>query len=341
VRATLASVARLAGVSTSTASRAITGDPKVSPETRQRVLDAADSLRYRPNRIASGLRTRRTGLVAFAVPDLRDLWWTTMTEALQREARADGVHLLSHQTTQSDQAVEASFVDAVLEHGFDGVIIGGRADAGDHVRHLAEAGTAAVTLGCVHPGGALPAVLPDHEAATRLLTRHLTALGHTKLACVLDDLDDQPSRDAYAGFVHALAEAGAPLRQEWTLRGPRDPGFGAAAVACLLGLEEPPTAVVMTSWRAGIGAVRRLMDDGIGLGSDFSLVLAEGPPVAHEWFTDAAITGVASQVDELARLAWRALGQQLDGEARPVSSVSRLAPRLVVGTTSGPVHSRE
>lgn len=339
MRATLSSVARLAGVSTSTASRAITGDPKVASETRRRVLDAAESLRYRPNRIASGLRTRRTGLVAFALPDLRDLWWTGITEALQREARADGVHLLTH-VTGDDAAIEAAFVDAVLEHGFDGVVVGGRADVGDHVRQLAEAGTAALTLGCAHPGGAVPAVLPDHEAAARMVTRILTDLGHTRIACLLDERDDLPTREARAGFVHALAESGVPLRPEWIMRGPREPGFGAAAVRALAGLADSPTGVVIMSWRVAIGAVKQLADDGIGLGSDLSLVLGEGPPVPHEWFTGATISGVASQVDELAGTAWANLGDRLKSTGPPPSGITRLAPQLVVGTTAGPVPSR-
>jgi LacI family transcriptional regulator len=344
VRATLSSVARLAGVSTSTASRALTGDPKVAPDTRRRVLDAAGSLRYRPNRIASGLRTRRTGLVAFALPDLRDPWWAGVTEALQAAAAQDGVQVLTQVTGRSADA-EASLVAAALEFGFDAVVIGSRTDVGEHLRQVVDARVKVVTIGGVHPGGLVPAVLPDHGEAVRLLTAHLIELGHRRIACLPGEDGDQATRDAHAGFLRALAEAGVPLRGEWVLTGERTAGFGASAVT-RLGLDlsaasgsaasgsaasgsaasgsaagtrsagdGPPTAVVAGSWFTATGVAQRVTGLGLRLGADVSLVLSEGTPAPFEGWSGPALTSVESQVDDVARAAWAAVSPAARGDA--------------------------
>lgn len=340
-RATLSSVARLAGVSTSTASRALTGDRRVAPQTRRRVQDAAESLRYRPNRIASGLRTRRTGLVAFALPDLRDPWWVGVTEALQDVAGQDGVQLLTH-VTGGDPAAETALLEGAVEFGFDAVVLGTRTDAGDRLRPVVDSGTAAVTVGGVVPGGGVPAVLPDLAEATRLLTAHLTGLGHRRIACVLGPDDDLGTPEAHAGFVRGLAEAGVPLRADRVLTGERSVGFGSSAVD-RLGMRAgsptggAPTAVVTSSWFVAVGVVGRLQQLGLGVGTDVSVVLAEGTPAPFEGWTGPALTSVADQAGDVARIAWSFVSPEVEpADGVPHPDVVRLTPQLAPAASSGP-----
>ncbi len=121
---TLTTVARRAGVSTSTASRALTGHPSVLPHTRERVEAAAAELRYHPNRIATALRTRRSGLVGLVVNNLRNATFHVIAETLQARASAHGLQVLVC-TTGGDPAREAAFLDTVRAQGLDGVVVAG------------------------------------------------------------------------------------------------------------------------------------------------------------------------------------------------------------------------
>src|SRR3954447_4606572 len=124
VPATLSSVAAAAGVSTSTASRALSGHPSVLPSTRARVEAAASALGYQPNRTASALRTRRTGLRGLVVDNLRTATFHIVAEALQAWA-ADHDYQVLVCPTGGDPEREAAFLETVRAHHFDGVAIAG------------------------------------------------------------------------------------------------------------------------------------------------------------------------------------------------------------------------
>src|SRR3954447_18739964 len=112
VPATLSSVAAAAGVSTSTASRALSGHPSVLPATRARVEAAASALSYQPNRMASALRTRRTGLLGLVVNNLRTATFHTIAETLQDWAAQHGYQVLVA-TTNGCPEREAAFLETV------------------------------------------------------------------------------------------------------------------------------------------------------------------------------------------------------------------------------------
>jgi len=135
-----------------------------------------------------------------------------------------------------------------------------------------------------------------------------------------------------------------PLGADRILTGARAVGFGAQTVD-RLGLREgsstggAPTAVVVSSWFVAVGVARRLGELGLGLGSDVSLVLTEGTPAPFEGWSGPALTTVADQVAEVARVAWPFVSPADTAAARVADSaadVVRLAPTLVPGATSGP-----
>ena len=138
---TLKSVAAQAGVSVATAARVLQGDPKLSvrPETRARVVEAAHDLGYRPNRVASGLRTRRTGTVAIVLPDPQNIMWNEMLRAIERTAgERDYVVVVAdaHGPTL-DAAQLGRFV---LEGRMDGLLVAFATVADEFVAQIAGRG---------------------------------------------------------------------------------------------------------------------------------------------------------------------------------------------------------
>ena len=206
---TLTAVAQLAGVSTSTASRALTGHSSVLPGTRERVLEAARTLRYHPNRMASALRTRRTGLIGLVVNNLWNASFTAIADAVQAWGATEGQQVLVC-STDGDPAREAAFLDTVAEHHFDGVVIAGSGENHDRINGLLDEGTAVVTMNREVPGARATSVMPGYTTAGRLAVEHLLAAGHVRIA-EIGGLDRFTSgREQHIGIVDALGAAGLP-----------------------------------------------------------------------------------------------------------------------------------
>jgi LacI family transcriptional regulator len=333
--ATLIAVAQLAGVSTSTASRALTGHPSVLPDTREKVLAAAQSLRYRPNRMASALRTRRTGLIGLVVNNLWNASFTAIADEVQAWGATEGQQVLVC-STDGDPAREAAFLDTVAEHHFDGVVIAGSGANTELVNELVRDGRAVVTMNREVPGSLAASVRADYEQAARLATEHLIGLGHTRIATIGGPPEVTSGRLHHAGFRTAMAEAGLPVVDQLVHRGPFTPEFGQAAAASVLGLPQPPTALLLSNHEASFGALPALGSGGRRVPEELSVVCTEDEPFYTWW--RPPLTVVDNRATRQAERAAAMLLDQLTGgsSGQPVRR-ELVEPVLVErGTTAPP-----
>jgi LacI family transcriptional regulator len=329
---TLAAVARLAGVSTSTASRALTGHTSVLPATRERVLDAARNLRYRPNRTASALRTRRTGLIGLVVNNLWNASFTAIADAMQAWGAAEG-HQVLICSTDGNPAREAAFLDTVAEYHVDGVVVAGAGENHERINALLDEGTAVVTMNREVPGARATSVLPGYRTAGRLAVEHLLAAGHTRIG-EIGGLDRFTSgREQHAGIVDALGAAGLPADPALVRRGPFDPAFGRAAAEHLLNLPEPPTALLICNHEAIFGALPVLAERRIEIPAELSVLCTEDEPSFAWWHP--RMTVVDNRAAEMGRTAARRLTEQLTGAGTEVHR-DVVEPVLVVRASTGP-----
>jgi LacI family transcriptional regulator len=336
VVATLNSVASAAGVSTSTASRALSGHPSVLPATRARVEAAAEALRYQPNRMASALRTRRSGLIGLVVNNLRTATFHTIAEALQTWAAGQRYEVLVC-TTNGDPLREAAFLQTMRQHRFDGVVVAGTGANGDLVNTLVLEGHAVVTMNREVPGSLAPSVMSAYETAARVATEHLLGLGHVRIAAIEGPAAITSGRLHHAGFAGALAAAGVPLREDLVLRGPFTPDFGREAATALLAMPEPPTALLVSNHEASFGALPVIGNSTLQVPDQLSVICTEDEPFYSWW--SPPLTTVDNQAGLLARRAAELLLEQLDGTPGdpPVQRAELVDPVLVErGSTAPP-----
>lgn len=326
MRSTLEDVARLAGVSKSTASRALNGDANVLPGTRQQVLSAARSLRYRPNRTASALRTRRTGLLGLAVNSLYNATFNTLADVLQAGALTHGYQLLIG-TTQGDPDTEARFLDTVLEHHVDGVVIAGTGQNLDRITGLQDAGTAVVLMNREVPGATAPSVMPAYRTAAVRATEHLLALNHRRIGFLGGLKQVTSGREHFDGFLASMAGAGLAVDPALVCRGPFEPGFGAKAAAELLDAAEPPTALLVANHEATFGLVPVLSERGIGIPDQLSVICTEDAPWFAWWHP--RLTVIDTRAGHMAELALDLLMRQLGGEPEAVARGAVVEPVVV------------
>ncbi|MFK0114275.1 LacI family DNA-binding transcriptional regulator [Streptomyces sp. NPDC090994] len=325
----LRDVAERAGVSMRTVSNVVRGTGRFSEATRERVLRAVEELGYRPNTAARRLRTGRSGVLLLAVPELTMPYWAELAEHLLREASARDRTLLVEVTGGRPQA-ELEIALGRTDPLVDGIILSPLA-LDDRAAVRAPSPTPLVLLGeRVHD---LPFahVTVDNTGAAREATARLLARGRRRIAVIGRQTAAHAATSAtrLAGYRAALEQAGLDYDERFA---PPVAGYhrddGAAAAHALLGLPEPPDAVFCFADTLAEGALHAARAHGVRVPEDLAVIGFDDIEAAR--FTAPALTTVAPDKRELARLAITAVLEGVEG-ARPVRpAVLRAGHRLVV-----------
>jgi LacI family transcriptional regulator len=332
---TLKVVAARAEVSLATAARVLRDDPTLSvrPATRERVLAASRDLGYRPNRVASGLRTRRSGSIAIVLPDPQNLMWGETLRAIERAAgERDYVVVVAdaHGPTL-DQAQLGRFV---LEGRMDGLLVAFATIADELVEQMASRGLPLVPINSRSPIVA-GSVTMDDETGSRLAVDHLVELGHRRIAFVAGRADTDVGRRREAGYRSAMARHGHKVARGWVVAGDfTERGAYVAALDLLAGPDDyRPTAIYTVNLVSALGVRAAARELGYSIPDDVSLVTIDDHPIlAH---TDPPLTAIAMPMDEMGELGARMLIDVVEG--RPIRhAVTQTQPRLVVRASTGP-----
>jgi LacI family transcriptional regulator len=304
-RRTMRDVAQAAGVSTMTVSRVINGQPGVLPETAARVERAIRRLGYQRNDTARQLRRKGqpTQIIGMLVDDLSNPFYATLTRAVEDAARRRHYVVLIGSSQDSLQR-EREVVGAFFARQVDGLIL--VPVAGSHrflVSQMAQ-GTKVVCVDRPAPGLDVDRVLVDNHRAVYDAVSHLLSLGHRRIAFLGDREDVWTIGERYLGFRAAFEELGLEPDQRLVRRGLRSRGQAAAAVAELMDLPQPPTALFTSNDLTTMGAIDsgRCSSAALVGFDDFALADKLSPPVTVVT-QDPAAMGVAAAELLFARIA--------------------------------------
>jgi LacI family transcriptional regulator len=258
-RATMVDVARLAGVSLKTVSRAINGEAGVSAETVAKVQAAAEQLRYARNDLAASLRQgTRSNTIGLIIEDLANPFYSAIAKAVEDSARARDCLLITASAGE-DPVRERELVSAMLRRRVDAVLI---VPAGTDHRYLEVDGLTSRAVFLDRPPSRVKAdaVLVANAAGAHMAVDHLLAHGHRRIAFVGDDLRLFTARERLSGYRAALQESGLPEAESLVSVGNPTSEAAQTAVETLLALpdDERPTAVLTGNNRCTIGVLQAL-----------------------------------------------------------------------------------
>ncbi|MBZ2194992.1 LacI family DNA-binding transcriptional regulator [Occultella gossypii] len=329
--ATLSDVARLAGVSIATASKALNGRRQVKAETRAKVIDAAERLSFSPNALARGLLAGRTGTVGLLTSDLEgrfsipilmgaeDAFGSGRTSVFLCDARGDAIREQHH-------------VRALLSRRVDGlIVVGARPDP-------------RASLGPDLPVPVVYAYAPsesaddlslvsDNVGGGRMAVEHLIACGRRRIAHIGGDPTYGAARDRTVGVLGALADAGLELAGGKPFYGTWSEAWGRGATRMLLEQTPDVDAIFAGSDQIARGVLDALHELGRDVPRDVAVVGFDN------WEAMAAnarppLTSIDIRLEHLGRIAAQRLAAAIDGE--PTSGTEVLPCRLITRGSTAP-----
>ncbi len=314
-RASMREVAERAGVAMSSVSRVLSGHPDVSPAMRERVMAVVAELGYQPDLLAQSLRRRATRSVGFVVGDIANPLLAEIVKGAEQALRESGYSMLLTDS-EGDPARDADHVRLFEQRRVDGLMLSlASEDHADTIDVLRQFGTPAVLVDReLPPEVGASAVLSDHRTGMRDAVSHLLDLGHRRIGLIVGQ-PMRPSRERRAGLEEAFAARDLPATYH-VVEGSLSPDHGRNATRQLLELDPPPTAIVAGGNQLLIGTLGELLERGMRLGEDISLVSCDAIDVT-ELFTPP-IAVVRRDNREIGYRAARLLLERLaDGDTGP------------------------
>lgn len=326
--ATLADVARHAGVSTATASRIINGSPKpVAEALRERVLAAVAELRYVPNAHAQMLARSHRSAVGVIVHDVSDPYFAEITRGLQRVATADG-RLVIICNSYRDPDKQLEYIDLLHAHQVAAIVIAGSgyrdaavaAKLDERLRAFEAVGGRVAVIGRHEHTG--DAVVPDNVEGGFLAGEHLCSLGHTEIGVIAGPAGLTTTEDRLSGLRRAFRKHGRKLPRQRVVYADFTRDGGAVAADELLAADPSVTAVAALNDSMAVGALAALRAG--GRLERVAVVGFDDMPIARD------VTPTLTTVRlPLAELGERAMTLAL-GAHREEARVETVAAELVV-----------
>lgn len=334
MRTTIKDVANKTGYSITTVSLVLNDrNARISEKAKQKILECARSLDYRPNRLAIGIVTKRSRVLGLIIPDNTNQFFSSLSKAIEGAARKAG-YLLIYGNTDNHAGRDIDYLQMYEDYHVDGIIYtksssDKTSDIEEVLRFLRQTSIPVVALDRPIADIGVMTVRLDHRAGGMIASRHLLERGHRRIGCLTGPLDLASSNDRLLGYQDALAEFGIPYDPALVVEGTYQAGREKDAVDRFL--SQKATAVFSFNDIMALGLYRELQERGMRIPEDLSVVgfdnIQEGEVIRP------ALTSVSQPVEKMGAAAVRVLLEQIEGaKDKPDSggSLFEFQPKLVV-----------
>lgn len=330
-------IAREAGVSQSTVSRALRGDPRVADETRAKIVEAAERLRYTPNLAARSLITNRTRTIGVVVADITNPFYPALVEVLHDEFSLSG-----YRTVLFNERTDAGGADEVLPQlagrAVDGLVFTSATLGSRWADAFSTRGLPVVMLNRYVDEAPVDRVVSDNYGGGVLAAHFLAGeLGHRRIALIAGPENTSTSRDREAGFRTALGELGVEFEDSLRRVGDYSHQSGYQWCLDLLASEPRPTAIFCGNDVIALGAIDAARRLGVTVPAEVSILGFDDIEMAS-WEVFSLST-IQQPLPRMAKVAARMLIDRLEHANGPPHRVVAFPTHLVRRDTTGPARA--
>ena len=334
---TIKDVAKQAGVSHSTVSRALHGSSLISDETIERIRQIANEMGYSPSATARSLKTNRSHALGVIVSNIDDPFFSEILQGIEETAQERGYSMLMA-ASQRDPERERAIVQDMRERHVDGLIICSASFSVEQRRKLLEYGIPIVMVNNQAAEEYRYSIYHDDVDGSRQVTRYLIELGHQRIAYLGNSLSGRTTLDRLNGFRQEIKSAGLNIFTGYTHEVPGSrPNDGLAALDHFLSLPQSPTAIFCYNDMLAIGMLNGLHKANIRVPADISVVGFDN--IVFSAYTNPPLTTFDQPKRYIGAEAARLILGLLDsykGEEALEQQIQKLKGSLLVRQSSAP-----
>ena len=335
---TIKDIAKMAGVSHTTVSRALNGAQNIRPETYARIMELCRTTGYTPNAAARQLKRSDSGAIGIIVPDISNAFFCELTRHLEWMARQEGRNVFISSSFY-DYEIEDRNIRALMENRVSGIILSG---VGDHTYlHLRDylGKVPIVFLGDNIPEGMVSQITVNNYEGTRMATRYLISLGHRELMFLGGRVSSVTHRRRHQGFLDAAATAANVRYDIFTiLSGSKiEDGYrtGLAYFARCIEEKRPiATGILCISDHFALGVMQAAVETGVDIPGQVSLIGFDD--VSFASLPKIQLTTISQPKEEICDAAVRTLEELIRADGPASVSCKNIQPVLVRRDTCGP-----
>lgn len=302
---TIKDVAREAGVSTSTVSRVISRDSRISQKTRENVIKVMEKLNYYPNSIARSLANKKTDTIGVIMPSHKEDIF--MNPFFQESLR--GINFVTSQNSYDiliasnhEGENDADAIKRIIRgNRVDGLILTRSKENDESIDYLMESKFPFVLIGSCMEHEEIPSVDNDNEKAAYEITNLIIAKGRNKIAFIGGEPNTVVTKDRFKGYVRALKEAGIDFKSEYFISDRFSEESGYELTKKILKLEDIPDAIIVADDLMSFGALKRLKEEKYEVPKQIMLASFNNSMLAK--YSNPSITSIDIKSSELGRQA--------------------------------------
>ncbi len=321
MRVSIKDIAKAAGVSHSTVSRALSDSPLITAETKAQIRRLAREMEYTPDARARSLVMGETRTVGIVVTTIADPFMAPVVQGIESAAYESGYSVILA-SANSDPTREIAAVEMLRGKRVDGVIVTASRVGALYQDHLGQIGVPVVLLNnhSEQSGRYLYTVTVDNQHGAHLATLHLIELGHRRIGYISGPASHSSNTGRMEGYRRALTQAGIPFASELVAPGDGKMEAGVQALPALMNLTERPTALFCYNDMTAIGVLRAARQLALDVPRDLSIVGFDD--ISFASFVNPPLTTVAQPQFEMGQQAMQMLLTRMSKSAQaPISDV--------------------
>ncbi|MGZ9583376.1 LacI family DNA-binding transcriptional regulator [Paenibacillus marinisediminis] len=328
--ATIKDIAKMLGVSISTVSYALNGSPKISKETRDKVLEAADQLEYKKNGFASDLKRNRTKTILFTVTDLAGHYYRELVQGIQEVVVFNGYDLVVCSAMGGDHSTAVKYL---TEKRTDGAIILAHNISEKIISQSARQSFPIVLLDRIIQHEYITSIDVDNESGAHQATEYLIELGHKNIAYVSGVVESRLMKLRHKGYVRAMEEHGLGHKAQSYFLSGFNMESGYNSIKLLIAQGRLPSAICFANDEMAIGGIRAFHEAGIDVPNDISVIGFDDIELAQH--IRPALTTIKQPKFERGAAAARLIFQRLEGH--PAEQYVQMKTELIIRDSCKPL----